>query len=444
MEENVLARQFHTASLLRFALPNMIMMVFQSLYTIVDGMFVSRMVGTMALSAISMPFPINNVEMALGIMLATGGSAIIARKMGEGRDDQARRDFTCVVAAALVMGVLFMVICQTCLDPILHLLGVSELLWEDCVTYTRVLQSFAPAYFLQLAFQTLFVTAGKPMLGLGATVAGGLSNVVLDWLFMGPMGMGVGGAAVATGIGYSIPAVTGLIYFSFCRTGSLYFVPFRFRWRLLGQACFNGASQFVNNVALAITTCLFNLIFLEWCGEDGVASINIAMYFQYVFIAVFLGFSVGVAPIISYKYGAEDDAQLKRVIRTSMNFVLAASVASYLISLWSIGPALTLFTDPDTAVYALTIEGFPIYAAGHLFMGVSIFVSDMFVAFSDGPVSSVISFARSFVFLVAMLLLLPRVLGEIGIWLAVPAAELLGTIMAVICLIKYRKKYKYG
>ncbi len=441
MDHNALARRFTAASLLRFALPNIVMMVFLSLYTIVDGMFISRFVGTLALSAVNMSYPLTSIQLAMGIMLASGGSAVIARELGEGRETLARRDFTCVVAVSLAVSVCVLVLGVVFLDPVLRLLGTSEAQWADCAVYTRILLWGAPALFLQTVFQVLFVTAGRPGLGLGTTVLGGVANMVLDVLFMGPMGMGVAGAAVATVIGYCVPAVAGVVFFLRNRDGSLYFVPFRPRRRMLMQTCGNGSSEMVSNMANAVTTFLFNMIFLHYWKEDGVAAITIAMYFQFVFSAVFLGFSMGVAPVISYKYGAQEREQLRRIVRTCMIFVLFCSLGMYVLSRLTISWGLRLFTDPGSAVYAITMEGFPTYAAGFLFMGVSIFASSLFTAFSDGLVSAVISFARTFLFLTGMLLVLPRLLGGTGAWLAVPAAELLGLLVSVWFLFRKRNLY---
>ena len=441
--DNALAREFRTGSLLRFALPNMIMMVFMSLYTIVDGMFISRFVGTLALSAINMSYPLTSLELALGIMLATGGSAVIARELGEGKQDTARQDFTCIVSAALVLSILFMVVCLVFLDPILTALGTSQAQFPYCRTYTRVLLFFAPAAFFQALFQVLFVTAGRPDLGLGTTVTGGLANIVLDWLFMGPVGMGVEGAAIATGISYCVPAVAGVIFFFGNRRGTLYFVPFRPRWRMLLQTCGNGASEMVTNIAIAVTTLLFNLIFLEFWQEDGVAAITIVMYLQFVFSAIYIGFSMGVAPVISYKYGAQDHPQLRRIVRDCLGFIAVCSAVVYGLSLVLIRPALILFTDADSPVYAITLEGFPLFAISFLLMGIGIFTSSLFTAFSNGLVSAVVSFARTFVFLVGMLLLLPRVWGEAGIWLATPVAEGLGLAVCAVFLVWGRRKYHY-
>ncbi|MDO4270588.1 MAG: MATE family efflux transporter [Eubacteriales bacterium] len=441
--DNALGRRFTARSLLLFALPNIIMMVFLSMYTIVDGIFISRFAGTLALSAVNMSYPLNCLEMAVGIMLASGGSAVIARKLGEGDADAARRDFSFLVLVSLTLGVLFMALGNLFLDPIIRLLGASEAQFELCKIYTRILLFFAPAFFLQTAFQTLFITAGKPGLGLFATVCGGLANMVLDYVFVGVCGWGIAGAAVATGLGYLVPAAAGLIYFARKRDSALYFVRAKPDWRMLGQACFNGSSEMVTNIANAITTFLFNALFLRYWGEDGVAAITIVLYFQFVCTAVFFGFSMGVAPVISYKYGAQDHKQLKHIFRICMGFVLLCSVGSFVLSRVAIGPCLRVFTEAGGNVFQITMNGFPIYAVCFLFMGLSIFASAMFTAFSDGKVSAIISFARTLVFLVGMLLLLPALLGETGIWLSVPAAEGLGVVVSVWYLIRKRKIYQY-
>lgn len=443
-EQNALARQFTLPSLMRFALPNIIMMVFLSMYTIVDGMFISRYVGTLALSAVNMTYPLNCLEMALGIMLASGGSAVIARQLGEGAQEKARHNFSFLLIVSVAVSLIFLLAGLFALDPIVRALGASEAQFDLCCTYARILLLFSPAFFLQTAFQTLFITAGRPGLGLAATVGGGLTNIVLDYVFIARLHWGIAGAAVATGLGYLVPAVAGLIFFSCNRRGTLFFVRPRADWRMLLFACGNGSSEMVTNIANAITTYLFNLIFLHYWGEDGVASITIVLYFQFVFTAVFFGFSMGVAPVFSYKYGAQDTPQLRRLFRYCMGFILLCSVCCTALSLAVIRPCLTLFTDAGSRVFAITIEGFPLYAMSFLFMGVSIFASSLFTAFSDGRVSAIISFARTLVFLVGMLLLLPLLLGETGVWLAVPAAELLGLAVSVRYLIRLRGTYHYG
>ena len=250
-------------------------------------------------------------------------------------------------------------------------------------------------------------------------------------------------AAIATCLGYCVPSIVGLVYFTKNRTGSLYFVPFKFDGATLAAACGNGSSEMVSNIANAITTFVFNTLFMRYRGEDGVAAITIAMYFQFVFTAVYFGFSMGVAPVISYKFGEKNIPQLRHIFRICMTFVLACSLGTYVLSWLTLEPALTLFTPRGSSVYEIAMHGFPIYAVSFLLMGTSIFASSLFTALSDGLVSAIISFSRTLVFLVAMLLLLPLILQETGIWLAVPVAEALGVMVSVFFLVKGRKKYQY-
>ena len=413
-ENNALAKQFASLSLLQFALPNMIMMVFLSLYTIVDGMFISRLVGEVALSATNMFYPATSLQIAIGIMLATGGSAIIALEMGKGNTQKAKEVFTSITVVSLIIGILFTVVCIPNLPAILHLFGTSEIQMADCMTYARILLWFSPMMFLQMLFQVFFITAGKPSLGLGLTVLGGVANMVLDYLFMGPMDLGIAGAAIATGIGYCIPAVSGVLYFLFYRKGTLYFIPFHFERNVLLRTCSNGCSELVSNVSVAVTTFLFNIIFMNFWAETGVAAITILSYFQFVFSAIFMGFALGISPVVSYKYGAGDTAQLKKIFRISLFFIGLCSVSVYVLSRLTIGASLSVFTDADSPVYTLAITGFPIYALQFLCMGFSIFSSALFTALGNGIVSAVISISRTLVFLVGCLLILPAVWGETG------------------------------
>ena len=444
MHDNALAKRFTPASLLRFAAPNIGMMIFLSLYTIVDGIFISRLVGTLALSAVNMSYPVTSVQLAVGIMMGTGGSAIIARKLGEGRPVEARSDFTLLSLLSALIGLLFPLFGLPFLRPIMHLLGTSVAQMDDCMIYTRILLLFAPMLFLQTVFQSYFITAGKPMLGLVVTVLGGVANMVLDYVFMGPLQMGVAGAAIATGIGYTIPAVVGLVYFTFARKGSLYWTRFHFSLHTVLHTMGNGSSEMVTNIAVAVTTYLFNLIFLYYWAEDGVAAITIIQYYQFVFSAAFLGFSMGVAPVISFKYGANDREQLQKIIRYSLIFVLVCSAGMFALSKLSIAATLTIFVTADSPVFDIALDGFQLYAPAFLLMGISIFASAMFSAFSNGMVSAIISFSRTFLFLVGLMLFLPAAMGKLGIWLAVPAAELLGVLVSAGFLVWGGSIYGYA
>lgn len=438
-----LAKNFNMKTLITFAFPNMIMMIFLSLYTIIDGMFISGFVGTDALSATNMVYPVTSIEMAFSIMIATGGSAVIAKKLGEGSQKEARSILTALTILTAVLGVIIAVLSIVFLKPIVYLMGASQVQFGYCVTYLGLLSVFVPFFLLETMFQIFFVTAGRPGLGLIVTMSAGITNIVLDYIFMGPLKMGVAGAAVATGIGHVVVAVCGIVFFAFSKNNSVKFFKPDFNFKVIIRAMLNGSSEMVTNTATAVTTFLFNYEFLKFYGEDGVAAITIVMYFQFVFTSVFFGYANGVAPVISFKYGMQDIRQLKSIYRHSMIFIIVCSVGMFALSILSIGSVLKFFTSPDSGVYSLTLHGFKIYATSFIIMGVSIYASSLFTAFSDGLVSAVISFARTFIFLVGTVTVLPVVLGREGVWLAVPAAEAMGLAVAVFFLISKHKKYNY-
>lgn len=442
--DNTLAQKFNLGSLLRFAIPNVIMMVILSMYIIVDGMFISRLLGTTALSAANMVYPAISFEMALAIMVATGGSAIIARKLGEGKLKEAREDLSFIVAVELALGVVAAIAGSLFTEQVIAFLGASDVQFPMCVTYARILFAFAPAFFLQTAFQTLLVTAGKPGLGLIVTVLSGVANIALDYLFMVPFKMGIAGAAAATGIGYCIPAIVGVVFFAAARKNSLHFVRPRADARVLLCSCTNGFSEMVTNLANAATTFLFNYMFLQYYGEDGVAAITIILYFQYIFTALYFGYSNGIAPIISFKYGSGDKHQLKKIFSSSILFLIVSAAAANLLVRLTIGQAVTIFTAAGSGVYEITVHGFPVYSAGFLVMGVGIFSSALFTALSDGKTSAIISFSRTFIFVVASVLILPNLWDEFGLWAAVPIAECLGMVTAIMFLIRKKKVFHYA
>lgn len=438
-----LARQYNFPRLLLFAFPNIIMMIFLSIYTIVDGIFISRYIGTTALSAVNMVYPVFTLEMAVGFMLATGGSAVIAIRLGEKKEQKARENFSLVILSEFIIGVVIAIVGNLFLEQLVWLLGTNEAQFPYCMEYGRMMILFAPFLFLQTAFQTLFITAGKPTLGLAATVLGGVANMVLDYLFMGVLSTGIVGAAVATGIGYMIPAIIGLVYFGFCRKGSLYFVKPKWDGKMMLKSITNGTSEMLTHLSEGISTFLFNWNFMRYYGEDGVAAITIVLYFQFVLVAIFFGYSMGVAPVIGYKYGAKDKKQLKKIHRSSLGFVGVCSVISYILSEILIGPVTSVFTQTGSNVYQITLSGFWMFAISFLFMGISIYASSLFTALSDGMTSAVISFARTILFLIAALVFLPMIFGTEGVWFALPVAEFLGVLVAAVMLLKNRKKYGY-
>lgn len=441
--DNTLAKQFQFGSLIRFALPNTVMMLFMSLYIIVDGMFVSRFVGTSALAAVNIVYPAWSILLAIAIMIATGGSAIIARRLGEGDEEEARTNLSFLVLTEVCLGVAVILIGNLFLDQIVTVLGAESAQFEMCKIYARVLFFFAPTFALQTGFETFFVTAGKPSIGLAVVVGAGITNMVLDYLFIVPLDMGIMGAALATGIGTCIPAAAGLIFFFRKGKKVLYFVKPRFHAKVLLKTCTNGSSEMVTNLANAVTTFLFNYTFLKYFGENGVASITIVLYVQYVFTALYFGYSNGIAPVISFKFGQGDVKQLKQIFKHSVWLISLGSVAAYLLSRLLGGFAVAVFAPRGSAVYNMAVEGMQIFSLAFLLMGISIFASALFTAFSDGFSSATISFARTFIFLAGSILLLPRVIGAKGVWAAVPVAEICGVIVTMIFLVWKRKKYQY-
>lgn len=442
--DNTLAKKFNFTSLLVYAIPNVIMMITLSLYIIVDGMFIARILGTTALSAANMVYPLICLEMALAIMVATGGSAIIARKLGEGKQKEAGQNLSFLIVVEILMGIFIAVIGNLFVNQIVSFLGASASQFSMCVVYARVLFAFAPAFFLQSAFQTFLVTAGKPALGLAVTLLAGVTNILLDYLFMVPLDMGIMGAAVATGIGYCVPAVAGMFYLLTAKSNPLHLVKPGIDWKVLLHACTNGSSEMVTNLANAATTFLFNYMFLRYYGEDGVASITVILYFQYIFTALYFGFSNGIAPIISFKYGCGDKRQLKDIFRSSILFLVLSAVLSNILIRLTMAKAVAVFAPEGSNVYAITTYGLSIYSLGFLVMGIGIFASAFFTAFSDGKTSAIISFSRTFIFIVGAILVLPIIFHEIGLWTAVPAAEGLGMIIAVLFLVNKRKRYGYA
>lgn len=441
---NILAKKFTFGSLLKFALPNIIMMIFFSMYTMVDGVFVSRLIGTNALSAVNIVYPIANVVLAVGIMLATGGGAVIAKKMGEGRNSEARSNLSLIVCVGVALGIIMMILGLVFVNPLLHFLGASEALYGYCYDYAVMLLLFTVPAILQMLFQTFFVTAGKPGIGLMMTILGGAANIVLDYVFIGPMGMGIAGAALATGIGYCIPGVFGLFYFLFMRKGVLHFGKPRFDGGVILKSCSNGSSEMVSNLAAAITTILMNLIMMRYLGEDGVAAISVILYAQFLLMALYLGYSGGVAPVVAYNYGDKNTDQLKKLLGISLKFIVICSIATFLVSLLAANSIVSVFSPPGTNVHELAVHGFMLFSPAYLFMGVNVFASAFFTALSNGKVSAIISFLRTFAFLVGMLLLLPEIMGAEGVWLAVPLAEAGALIVSILYLRNMRGVYGYA
>lgn len=440
---NGIAQEFNLISLLRFVAPTVVMLVFMSLYQMVDAVFVSKFVGENALSALNIVYPFPSIVIAVSIMLATGGSAIIARNMGEGKEKEAKENFSFIVLVGAVIGVAIATAGILFIEPLIYMLGATPSLYDYCYEYLFILVISVPLSVFQMLFQSFFVTAGKPHLGLTLTVLGGASNIVLDYVFIVLCGFGVSGAALATSIGYSIPGLFGLIHFAVSRKGTLYFVKPVFRWGVLFKCCINGSSEMVNNLAVAVTTFLFNVLMLKYAGEAGVAAITIVLYAQFLMTSAFMGFSSGIAPVVSFNYGSGNVRQLKKIFKISVWVITVVSAAVFVIAETCSDVVIMVFTPAGSEVFGLTKYGFAIFSFSFLCTGMNIFASALFTAFSNGKISAILSFLRTFVFLTSCLLFLPLFWGVDGIWLAVPVAEVMALFVSVYYLVRFKKVYQY-
>lgn len=435
--ENPLAKDFNMKSLLQFALPTMVMMIFMGFYTVTDTAFVSRFVNTDGLSAMNIVCPVVNLIVGLGTMIATGANAIIARKMGEGKEKSACQDFTFLVCVAVALGVMISFLGVILMDHVIWGLGASPLLFPYCKEYLFVLLLFTPASILQVLFQNLMVTAGRPGWGMMLSVGAGAVNVFLDYVFMVPLKMGIKGSALATGIGYLIPALSGIWFFARGK-GTLRFCHPEIDMSLLMESCFNGFSEMVSQTAAAVTTFFFNRIMMRLSGENGVAAITIMIYTQFMLTALYIGFSMGVAPVISYNYGSGDSRRLRKIFRICLSFVAGVSVVVFFLSLIFGTELVSVFSAKGTPVFRIAARGFSIFAFSFLFSGINIFASAFFTALSNGKVSAVISSMRTFVLLILFLFTLPLVLGERGVWLAIPMAELITMFVSIAFMRRHK------
>ena len=429
-------------NILRFVFPTIVMTVFNTFYTMVDGLFVSNLIGTAALSAINLTAPAIGLITAVSGMLATGGSAVVMKKMGEGREEEARQDFTLLILTNAVVGAVMMALGYGLMDVLLGSMGLSPEVFGYCHAYLSDYLLFTIPILLMYNFSLYLIAADRSRLSLICTVAGGVSNIVLDYVLIALAGLGIRGAAIATGLGYSLTAAAGLLVFR-KRDSLLHFQKPVFRGGVLFHASANGLSELATSLVSGITTLLFNLAMLKYIGEDGVAAITIIMYVLMFVSALFIGYSYGAAPMISYYHGEGNHEKLKKLVRFSVRFILGASALCAAVSALATPALVGVFTRPGSPVYALAVTGNRLCSIALLFLGLNVFASSMFTALSNGVVSAVLAFSRSFLFTVACVQLLPLLLGVTGVWLATPAAELLGLLMSAALLARHQKRYGY-
>lgn len=438
-----LSDHFTYQKLLRFTAPSIMMMIFTSIYSVVDGLFVSNFVGKTPFAALNFIFPFIMLLSAVGFMLGTGGSALVAKTMGEGKMERANRLFSMFTYVAIVSGIMIAVIGILVLRPVASFLGAEGEMLEYCVSYGRILMAVMPAFMLQTMFQTFFVTAEKPELGFKITVAAGVANMFLDWLFIAVFGWGLEGAAWATGLSQVLGGVIPVIYFARPNSSLLRLTGLTFDGRALLRGCTNGISELVSNISMSLVGLLFNVQLMAYAGENGVAAYGIIMYVDFIFLATFIGYSMGSAPVVSFHYGAGNTDELKSLLRKSIVIIGIASVSMFAIAELAARPLSLIFASYDQELLDMTINGFRIYAVSFFFVGFAIFGSGFFTALNNGIVSAIISFLRTLVFEVIAVLTLPLIFGLNGIWLAIVLARGLAIIVTMFFLVKKQPEYRY-
>lgn len=439
-----LSDHFTTSRMLRFAASPIIMMVFTSIYSVVDGFFVSNYAGKEAFAAVNLIMPFLQAFGCIGFMLGTGGSALVAMTLGTGDKKRANELFSMLVCATAVLGIIATVIALLVLRPAAVLLGATEELMDNCILYGTIITVFQTAFMMQFLFQSFFIAAEKPKLGLMFTVAAGVTNMVLDFVFVGVMGLGITGAAAATVVSQLVGGVGPVFYFARPNNGSLlHFTRPVFSLKMLGKACANGSSELMTNLSASLVGALYNWQLMRLEGADGVAAYGVIMYVSFIFAAIFIGYSQGCAPVVSYHFGAGNTDELKNLLRISLRVIAVVGVIMLCSSELLAAPLSRFFVGYDADLLELTTMGMKMYSLCFLLNGFNMFGSAFFTALNNGAISAAISFLRTLVFQVIAILLLPRLLGTNGIWLAVVAAEIAALFVTAAFLIKNRKKYQY-
>ena len=439
-----LSEHFTYGKLLRFTFPTIVMLIFTSIYGVVDGVFVSNFAGKTAFAAVNLIMPALMIFGAVGFMLGTGGSAVVARTMGEGDLPRAGRYFSLITYAGIAAGLVLTVIAELVMEPLCAALGAEGEMLAQAVLYGRILTLALVPFILQNMFQSFLVAAERPKLGLGLTVAAGLTNMAGDWLLVGVLPWGVAGAALATVASSFVGGVVPLIYFLLPNKTPLRLTRAKPEGRVLAQTCSNGSSEMMSNLSTSFVSMLYNFQLLRLIGEDGVAAFGVIMYVNFIFIGVFMGYSIGAGPIVSFHYGAGNQGELQSLLRKSLLLMLAGCAGLTAAAVLLAGPLSRIFVGYDADLLALTTRGFRLYALSFLAMGFNIFGSAFFTALGSGVLSALIAFLRTLLFQAGAIFILPLFLELDGIWLAVTAAEALTLFITAAFLITQRKRYGYG
>lgn len=438
-----LSDHFTYKKLIRFTMPSIIMMIFTSIYGVVDGFFVSNIVGKTPFAAVNFIMPVLMILGAFGFMFGTGGSALIAKTIGEGEREKANRIFSLLVYVTLILSAVLSAVSIIFMPQIAKALGAEGQMLGDCILYARLILLALPFYMLQFEFQSFFVVAEKPKLGLYVTVASGVANMVLDALFMAAFRWGLAGAATATAISQVIGGIIPLVYFCRDNTSLLKLTKTKYDGRALLKTCTNGSSELMSNISMSLVGILYNIQLLKYAGENGIAAYGVLMYVNFTFLAAFIGFSVGSAPIISYHYGAQNHEELKNLRRKSTVIIAAFALLMFVMAEIFAYPLSYVFVGYDKVLMNMTLRGFLIFSYSFLFAGFAIFGSGFFTALNDGLTSAVISFLRTIIFQVAAVLILPLIWELDGIWISIVVAEVMAVIITAVFLVAKQKRYKY-
>ena len=443
MEIN-LSEHFTYKKLIKFTFPTIIMMIFTSIYGVVDGVFISNVVGSDAFASINLIMPVIMIIGTIGFMIGTGGSAIISKTLGEGKKEEANKQFSMLVYLEIILGILFTIIAIIFLRPIAKMLGATEEMMGDCLTYGRILLVGMTAFILQNSFQSFMVVAEKPRFGLMISIAAGLTNMILDFLLIYVFRIGVAGAAIATITSQFVGTIIPLVYFSRKNSTMLKLGKTKFDLSTIIKTCTNGSSEMVTNLSMSLVNILFNVQLMKFAGANGVSAYGIIMYVGFIFVGTYMGYSVGTAPIIGYHYGAGNKEELRSLLSKSLK--LLGIVAIIMTSLAEIlaKPLASIFVSYDKELLELTINALRLYSLSYIISWFNIFASSFFTALNNGFISALISFLRTLLFQVVMILILPAIFEINGIWISVVCAEILAVIVSITCFVKNRKKYEYA
>ena len=438
-----LSDHFSYAKLLRFTLPSICMMVFTSIYGVVDGLFVSNFAGKTPFAAINLVMPFIMILGGMGFMIGTGGTALVSKLLGEGKKDEAHSTFSMMVLFTLLLGLILSAVGFLTMRPVSYFLGATDAMIDDCVLYGRIVTGFTFAFMLQNVFQSFFIAAEKPRLGLIVTVAAGVTNMVLDALFIAVFDWGVAGAAIATGLSQCVGGVLPLIYFLRPNDSLLRMRPTALRLRPILQACGNGSSELMSNISSSLVGMLYNFQLMRLIGADGVSAYGVLMYVQFIFVAIFIGYSIGSAPVVSFHFGAQNHGELKSLLRKSVLLMSSGGVLLTVAARLLAALLAHLFVGYDAVLFDLTTHAFRLFSWSFLLAGFNIFTSGFFTALNNGAISAAISFLRTLVFQTASVLILPLLLGVDGIWWAITVAEIFAFLISLLFLFLKRNKYHY-